>query len=272
MKLFGSSRIVQRRFDELVREIAAKEESSLRFKAKALAVSEIANQYYCEKKVELNRIHGEEETFEMRLGKEGHELLLKDATRIKRRELLCKIFSGEPVMVREMLLLGKHGSTIVAGVPDIVLFHRGLPIFLFEHKFPSRQIPFRHHHVQARLYCYLLQLMGWETKKLKYVLVIAPPECRGDKDLRRIPSYVLRQPSETRLKVKLQAGDANLYLNDYDATEAIDELKWALGFWAGERPAMPTTKKGKCRSCRFSKICDYSLASHLDTLDRHARR
>ena len=62
------------------------EEGDLRFKSKFLTVSEIANQYYCEKQVEMRRIHGEEETIEMQLGKEAHNLLYLmgfDTTRLR---------------------------------------------------------------------------------------------------------------------------------------------------------------------------------------------
>jgi len=248
------------RFDQLIREIAAKEESRLRFKANVLVVSEIAQQYYCEKKVEMNRTHGEEETFEMKLGKEAHELLLKETVKVKREELWRKIYSGKPVAAREMLLLGKHNGVIIAGVADAVVFYGGFPIFLFEHKFSNKQVPFIDHHVQAELYCYLLHLMGWDTSKLKYALVIAPPKCRDDKELRKISSYVLQQPREEKLRVKLQTGNANIYINGFDMRKTINELDWALGFWTQERPAKPTTKIGKCAACQqFKEICESSL-------------
>ena len=64
------------RYGALVKDLSAIEEGVLRFKSKLLAVSEIAAQYYCEKKVELRRIHGEEETPQIKEGKVAHDLLL----------------------------------------------------------------------------------------------------------------------------------------------------------------------------------------------------
>ncbi|MBS7655977.1 hypothetical protein KEJ50_05710 [Candidatus Bathyarchaeota archaeon] len=93
------------RFNQLAKEIAMQEEGNLRFKAKFIPVHKVAEQYYCEKKVEMKYIYGEEETLEMKLGKKAHELLLKDAVAIKREELWRKIFSGKPVNVREMLFI-----------------------------------------------------------------------------------------------------------------------------------------------------------------------
>jgi len=248
-----------KRFYQLVRETTTKEEGSLRFKAKALAVSEIAQQYYCEKKVEMNRIHGEKETSEMRLGKEAHELLLKDTVKIKLEELWRSIYSGKPVCPREMPLLGKHNGVIIAGMADAIFFYGGSPLFLFEHKFTSKQIPFKDHHFQTGLYCYLLHLMGWDTSRLEYALVIAPPACREDNGLRRIPSYVIQQPKEEKLKVRLQAGNANIYINRFEVKRVIDDLNWALGFWTGERSPIPTKKTGKCVTCQFREVCESSL-------------
>jgi len=254
------------RFYQLAQEIGEKEEGLLRFKAKALAVREIAQQYYCEKKVEMNRIHGEEETFEMSVGKEAHELLLKDTVRVKLDELWRKIYSGKPICTREMPLLGKHDGIIIAGVADAIFFYGGSPIFLFEHKFTNKQIPFKDHHFQAGLYCYLLHLMGWDTSILRYALIIAPPKCREDKELRKIPSYVIQQPKEEKLRVRLQAGNANIYINSFDAKRVIDDLNWALGFWTGERSPVPTKKTGKCATCQFQEICESSLMRTMNRI------
>ena len=243
------------RFNQLANELAIAEEGNLRFKSKFVPAHKVAQQYYCEKKVEMAYIYGEEETPEMKLGREAHTFLLEDTIVVKRVELLRRIFSGMPVPVREMHLLGKHNKIIIVGVADAIFFYGGYPLFLFEYKFSNRPIPFRDHHVQARLYCYLLHLMGWDTSKLKYALIISPVECKGDKELERAPLYVIKQPKEERLKIKLKKGCANIYINNFDMKEAIDELNWALDFWTEKRPAKPTAKKGKCNKCEYKEKC-----------------
>jgi len=250
---------VSSRFTKLAQEIGVAEESSLRFNARLLAVHEIASQYYCEKKVELKRIHGEEETPETKLGKEAHELLLKDTVAVRREELWREIASGKPVGVREMRLLGRHKNIIVAGVADAITFFKASPVLLCEHKFSSKPIPFRDHHVQARLYCYLLNLMGFDTSNLRYALVLAPPESREDDKLREISLCILQNPQD-KFKVKLQTGVANVYLNNFKMNEAIAELDWAIGFWTKQRSAIPTRMVRKCLACRFREGCESSLA------------
>jgi len=259
-KVEQSLKATLERFDSLVKELAAIEEGTLRFKSRLLSVSEIAAQYYCEKKVELSHIRGEEETPEMREGKVAHELLLKDAVKAEREEILRRIFSGKPTLVREMPLLGKYNNVIIAGVADALLFYQGSPILLVEHKFTGKPIPFRDHHVQASLYCHLLDLMGWDVSQMKYALVIARPECRNDKKLIDIPRYIVRHLGEDPPRFKLEAGSANIYINNYDSRKTVADLDWALNFWIGKRPAVPTRKSGKCVVCSHNGVCEFSLS------------
>jgi len=251
------------RFHETIKEIASIQEGNLRFKAKFVTVSELAGQYYCEKKVELVRLHGEEETPEMAIGKKAHEELLKDSVKLKLEAVWRKIFAGEPVGVREMLLIGKHDGTIIAGVADAVYFYKTRPVALFEHKFSRKSVPFTDHHVQALLYCYLLQLMGFDVSPLKYVLVMAPPQCKGSDELRKTPSYVLKHLGEEALALELPHGKVNIYINPYLESRVTRDLEWALGFWRQQRDAKPTSKAGKCKVCQFQETCEYSLARKL---------
>ena len=247
---------IMERLDGIVSEIAGKEKGELRFGAKFLSVSEVATQYFCEKKVEMERRYGREETPEMRIGREAHELLLRDAVRVERKQALQKIYSGKPVLLREMTLLGKHRNIIIVGLVDAVFFLKRYPLLLFEYKFSSRQIPFRDHHVQARLYCYLLNLMGWDTSRLKYALVMAPQELISDTRLRKIPLEVLKQPGLDKFKIKAEKGDVNIYINRFNIEEAVGELEWAMGFWKQKREAVPTKKPAKCSSCEYREKCE----------------
>jgi len=67
--------------------LAESGKSKLRFQALYLGVYEIADQYFCEKRVELARKHGELETEEMRLGKGAHEALTEGFPTIQQEEV-----------------------------------------------------------------------------------------------------------------------------------------------------------------------------------------
>lgn len=247
-------------FHGVIGEATLKEQGELRFGSRFVKVSDLAGQYYCEKKIELVWLQGEEESQEMTVGREAHEELQKDSIKEKRETVWKRIFDGEPVVIGEMLLAAKHDGSIIVGMADAVCFNKARPVLLLEHKFSRRPAPYQDHHVQARLYCYLLQLMGFDVSQLRYALVMAPPECKGSDDLRRIPTLALKHQSQEPMAVSLPNGTANVYLTTYRQSEILGELEWALGFWKNQRDPKPTSNAGKCRVCQFRETCEFSLA------------
>ena len=246
-------------YEELIKRVVFTEKGPLRFNARLLPASVIANQYYCEKQVELAYVYGEvEERAERIIGKELHEELLKHAVKVRVEDILRKIFSGEFVIVREMLLIAEYKGVVVAGIPDAIAFDKGSPIYVFEYKFSKRTIPFRDYHVQTRLYCLLLNLMGFNTDNLRYALIIAPLWCKDNEKsriiLRKIPMLISRLSIPPREPVKF--GSARVYINDFKIDEALEELEWAIGFWKRERNAKPTSRVAKCRVCEYYDVCD----------------
>lgn len=247
------------RYTATIKEVANNQKGALRFDRPCVAVHEVAEQYYCEKKVELNQIYGKEMTPEKRLGAEAHELLLKDSVKVKLEELWSQIFSDKLVSAREMRLAANHKGNVIIGITDKVVFSKTLPILLLEHKFSAHLRPFHDHHVQARLYCYLLKLMGFDTSKLKYAIVIAKPESRQDEELRKAALHILKHPQNDIIDIPLRSGMAKAYVNWFDAVEAEGELDWALEYWTKKRNAKPTKFAGKCRVCQHNQTCEFTL-------------
>lgn len=248
------------RLRALIQEIVSMLEGSLRFRARFVSASELAGQYYCEKKVELTRLHGEEGSPEMLFGRQAHVELLSDTVRTTREELWRRIFAGEPVAVRELLLAAKHREVPLVGVTDLVVFARGLPVALFEHKFSRAGLPFNDYHVQAQVYCYMLQKLGFDISLLKYILVMVPPECRGREELVRIPKLVLQNLDQTFLTMDVPPHKVRMYIYPYAEDKLLRDLEWALDYWKEGRDAKPTTKAAKCRVCAFRTTCEFSLA------------
>jgi len=231
-----------------------KGEGELRFDNSFIKASDIASQYFCEKKVEMQHLHGEIETERKTLGTEAHEKLLEDSVKIKRKDLWKEIYGKKPVFALEMPLLAKYKNLILAGQPDSVLFMRGLPLIIFEYKFSRARRPFRGHHVQVRTYGILLRNMGFDTDRLFYAIVIVNPEARDDKTIkRRVENAIMKN----RLKeAVLTTENARIYLNKFNQTEAEKDLDWAIEFWKKQREAIPTRNPNKCRSCEYNADCD----------------
>jgi CRISPR/Cas system-associated exonuclease Cas4 (RecB family) len=233
--------------------------SNLRFDLHALAVSSIASQYYCEKKVELTHQYGRKETPEAQIGTEAHERLLEGTVPTKNEDIWREIAYGRRLIVREMLLLGKYQDVFIMGVADGVCFNKGLPQLLVEHKFTRSRRPWHNYHVQTRLYGLLLHLMGFKTDRLKYALILAPPECKGKEELRKLPHAILANLDQDRFTIRIEERTGYVFVTDFKLDQTREELNWALGFWKAKREIIPTSRKGKCATCEFNTICPSSL-------------
>ena len=228
----------------------------LRFNQTYVRASEIAEQYYCEKKVDLTRQYGRVETETKRQGSEGHESLQAESIEVERTEMLEEIFSGGSIIVQELPLLAEHRGVVLAGQPDAVIFKDGLPVALLEVKFSNSPFPYRSYHVQARIYGKILDGAGFDTSDLCYVIAVAPRESRGDVGLFRRVIEALKESSGAE---SFEAGGVHVFVHDYSQPVAESDLEWALEYWMGARDATPVDNIAKCRSCEYSEKCgDYS--------------
>jgi len=249
-------------FEETIKELIKKlrgEKSRLRFGIHAIPVSSIAEQYYCERKVELAYLYGEEETEEMLLGREAHEKLLEGTEKIRIESLWAKISTGLPIIVREMPLAAKYKNVFLIGVSDAIFFKDGEAKLLVEYKFTKSRYPWHDHHVQARTYCLLLHLMGFKTKNLRYALILAPQECKGLPEIRNIEKSILNRDGDEIIEKKIAGQIIRAFVTTFKIEEAKKELDWALQYWLKERDAIPTRKPNKCRICPFNDKCNHTL-------------
>ncbi|NIO37356.1 hypothetical protein GTO27_06590 [Candidatus Bathyarchaeota archaeon] len=233
-----------------------REEGELRFSSSLIKASDVAGQYFCEKKVEMEHLQGKIETERKALGTEAHEKLLEGTIKIKRRDLWKKIYGKRPVFAWEMPLLAEYNAVVLAGRPDAIVFERGFPLVIFEYKFSKSRRPFRDHHVQTRTYGILLRNMGFDVRHLFYAIVMADPGAKDDRRLKRevIDAVIKSGPKESVLTTE----NARIHVSKFDQTEAEQDLDWAIGFWKSERDAIPTRNPNKCRSCEYNKKCDAS--------------
>jgi len=250
-------------FEEIIKELiesAEKAKSQLRFGVPAIPAASIAEQYYCEKKVELAYEYGEEETKEILLGREAHEKLLEGTRKAKMESLWAEISSGLQVTVREMPLIGKYKDLFLIGVPDAVIFKDGEAKLVVEYKFTRSRFPWHDHHVQARIYCLLLYLMGFKTENLRYALILTPKTCRGLAELRQIEKSILNSKGDEVIEKKINGDTIRAFITTFKIEEAKQELEWALNYWIKERDAIPTRNPNKCRDCVLSDKCSYCLS------------
>lgn len=242
-------------FDSLLRELKQNREQDgrLRFGRSVVVASDIAEQFYCEKKVEMEFLHGEIETEAKNIGTEAHMKLAEDSVKVKRDELWRKIYGIKPVFALEILLLAKYNNVILAGKPDSVLFTRGFPLIVFEYKFSRSIVAYPSYHVQAQTYGVLLGNMGFDTSRLFYAIVVADPKTKGSRKLKRnvIHTVISKNPKEATHSID----DAKIYFCKFNRINAEKNLTWAFQFWSKNREAEPTSNQNKCAKCEYQTKC-----------------
>ncbi|MGD0645307.1 MAG: PD-(D/E)XK nuclease family protein [Candidatus Bathyarchaeia archaeon] len=244
------------RFDSLLKGLSQKqsEKGELRFNRYFVIASDIAGQYYCEKKVEMQYLHGKVETEAKNIGTEAHEKLTEDSVKVKREELWQKIYEPEPVFALEMFLLANYDGVLLAGKPDSVLFTGGFPLVVFEYKFSRSSVAYPSYHVQAQTYGLLLENMGFDTSRLFYAIVVADPKTKGSRKLRQnvVNTIISNGPREAVHSIN----DAKIYYNKFNRVNAEKDLAWALQFWSKNREAQPTSNQNKCARCEYQAKCE----------------
>jgi hypothetical protein len=236
-----------------LKELSQESRESLRFGRRVVAASEVAQQSFCEKKVEMQYLHGEIETEAKIVGTEAHGRLLEDTVRVEREELWKKIYGRTPVLALELLFFARFNEIIIAGKPDSILFANGQPLVILEHKFSRKLVAYETYHVQARTYGLILKNVGFDTSNLFYAIVIADPAKRFDKNLKsRVLKAINKNGPQEGI---LNLDDAKVFLHKYVHEDAEKDINWALKFWKREREAIPSQNLNKCKVCEYFEKC-----------------
>jgi hypothetical protein len=244
------------KYNSLLEQIVKRKEKNegiLRFNRCTIRASDVAGQYYCEKKIEMEYLYGEVETKTKNQGTKAHENLLEGSEAIDREDLWKAIYSKEPVLALEWLLFAEYNDIILTGQPDSVLFENGFPLVIFEYKFSRNRRAYPSHHVQAGFYGLLLNSLGFNTEKLFYAIVVADRKARDDPNLKE--SVFVAVKNNGLKKTILPIENAVIYLNKFDKQEAKASLDWAIEFWKGQREAILTKNSNKCRVCEYKDEC-----------------
>jgi hypothetical protein len=229
----------------------------------------IAEQLYCERKVELALDFPDVErpTAEIEVGAAGHAALAAEAEPIVPADLETLVEAGEAVRLHEYRLRGVVDGVPIAGRPDAVFLSGRAADLVLEFKFSAWRRPFPSHRLQLLAYGLLLGQNGYDVARLVCgVLMLAPgakPVALSEPDYavcaahasslaaRRTPGG----PAVTAAPEAVAGGTLSLF--PYDAAEAARRLGWAVTFWQGRRPARLADNPSKCRRCAFmeAKLC-----------------
>ncbi|NHN60062.1 MULTISPECIES: PD-(D/E)XK nuclease family protein [Halorussus] len=248
-------RSVRAKHDSLFEQLATSEGSSL-------APSRIAGQFYCEKKVDLTREHGDIETPAKTRGSKTHEKAAEDSEEVSDEEFWNALETGDRQVIVESPFVGEAADFLIGGIPDAVLFESQKPQLIFERKTTSRPDHlYKNQSIQAWLYGFILDSLGFETDDLKIAILSheqsLAPETGKELQQSVIASYNKWEFGDQKLT---ESPKSVLHLSEFSKVEYLEDLNWALGYWRDEREPIPTKKAGKCRACEYNNVCPDSRA------------
>jgi hypothetical protein len=225
-----------------------------------IPASSIAEQYYCEQKVEMSYTVGDIETETKVEGRVIHDALLKmEKTTL---ENLIRSIQTKDFYIARFPIFARFSDVILAGVPDAIVFMKGVPVSIIELKTTSGNVShlWRHEKVQVGVYGLILDQMGFDCSKLKLVIIKQKRDGNLiDEDYRR---RFLHETVLTLLgvvKPNFPRDIMRLHILDYNRGEATEDVKWAMDYWLSKREPIPTRNASKCRSCEYALTCPKSL-------------
>jgi CRISPR/Cas system-associated exonuclease Cas4 (RecB family) len=238
--------------------------STFRFAQPFVPVSSLAQQYYCEAKVEQEYIHGEIPTEVKNVGTDLHNHIFA-MEKVKLEELIEHI-EKDAKLTATFGLQGKIADLDIVGIPDAVVFLKAKPTWIIELK-TTRGDPSRlwtEQLVQVRIYGMLMEQMGFDCSVLKLALVrwrqddVKNSSRQRETMLPRITNALLRGKTSG-----LEGKHAKkFFVFPHNPSEAIRAVEWAQDYWLEKRAAIPTDNSKKCSACEYNSLCPHSLVNN----------
>ena len=226
-----------------------------------VAVSSIAEQYYCEYKLENEFDLGDIPTEAKDSGTILHDELMP-TERIAREEF-ARLVEGEKPSLAVLGVWGEAGGLKVVGVPDHIIWSKGRPLWVVELK-TTRRNPgplWEDQENQVRIYGLLLERMGFDCSKVRLAVVWLRKGELGE-DVKM--DWIL-EVSEALLEGKTQEledrhpGMMKVHLLVHEAAIAEKAISSKAGYWLDAREPASRSSDGKSRACEYNRSCPMSL-------------
>ncbi len=249
--------------------------------------SEIADQFYCEYKVHLRRLHPEVQIDlpPLELGEASHAALASQAQLITAAELDEAIQTGKKLAICEWVLEGCFQDVRIRGRPDFFGFEGKKALLLLDFKFSDAAEPFRNQEVQVEVYAFLAPSADFATEELCMGIVMFPPvgarntlrEAAQTKAAmlqflnqngalqevhERCEQERMRLLNDKSRRATVRGKGWRAFLYRYDPNRTSKDLNWALQYWLGQREPIPVKRwPRKCFGCPLNAVglCDRAL-------------
>jgi len=226
-----------------------------------VAVSSIAEQYYCEYKLENEFALGEISTEAKDSGTALHDELMP-TEKITPKEFAKLVGKKEPTLA-VLGVWGEAGGLRVVGVPDHIIWSQGKPLWVVELK-TTKGDPnplWEDQENQVRVYGLLLERMGFDCSGMRLAVVRLKSDEMKDQEKKEWilkVSSALMWDAVRELETKYQ-GKMKVHVLNHDASKAETAVRSRSGYWLGEREPFSSTSEAKCRACEYNDVCPKSL-------------
>ena len=221
-------------------------------------------------------------------GTKGHEELSRDAVSVTPKEFEQALAKNKHVLLQESRFETTVNGAHIVGVPDLVDFRARRCLLILEFKFSARPNPFIDRYVQAQLYGWLLQRNGYDVTRLDCAVCVVRPVWTANSGISKLQTLtelgfleevaavcitarkkMKQHPMAKRDPLTIEEDAWTLHFYRYEEAAAEKSMRWALGYWLGNREPVPTKNPSKCRKCAFNAagVC----SSALDTPDAEFR-
>lgn len=251
--------MIEKLINEFTKIISGKSNVNLRFGKTYVTVSEIAQQFYCEEKLNILYREGKIQTLELELGELIHEEFFK-GKEISIEDLLQKIEEVEKIVVTFPICTIVNEIPII-GIPDAIILNKSKVIGVVELKTSNKWLYkiFKPEYVQIQTYAYILKKWNLLSKDVKLFLVKIKRDVELTKALRNeIFNKILLLVNKIFYESTIITQNYVIHVLNFDyGIESC--IKWALKFWTMERKEYISKNPNKCKSCEFRHLCSKKL-------------
>lgn len=243
------------------RQFFDSEKAQFRHGASFVGVSSIAEQYYCEYKLENEFALGEVPTEAKESGTTLHDELMP--TEGISKEEFARLVERKQPSLAVLDVWGTLGGLKVIGTPDHIVWSERRPLWVVELK-TTKGDPtplWEDQENQVRIYGLLLDRMGFDCSCMQLAVVRLKSGELSDEEKKGWIVKISRALLEGKTKW-LEArypGRMKLHLLQHEPAKAEAAISSKAGYWLEEREPKSSSSVGKCRACEYNASCSKSL-------------
>jgi PD-(D/E)XK nuclease superfamily len=236
-------------------------EREFRHEASFVGVSSIAEQYYCEYKLENGFALGEIPTETKDSGTALHDELMP-LEEISKESFANLVGQKKPALA-VLGLWGSAGGLKIIGTPDHIVWSEGKPLWVVELK-TTKGDPtplWEDQENQVRIYGLLLDKMGFDCSRLRLAVV----RLRSDELSQKEKESWILKVSAALLEGRMEElekdyqGRMKAHLLQHEPPKAEEAIASKSGYWLKQREPYSSDSVGKCRACEYNSVCSKSL-------------